>query len=155
MLRSLALWNCILSESAKWNLQVMLYWIRSPFAWYVNITSDRNVADGSVQTQRTSAGVQRAWSSKVCLNFVLHNSFLQTFSVCQSPTCNIAYVLTKGSRNLSPDCWASWTFWSGQAWTRRATCLLPPSLGHGGRKQAGSRLRLGPTFPTHWRELLS
>lgn len=51
--------------------------------------------------------------------------------------------------------WASWTFWPGTERARRATCLLPPSLGHGGRKQAGSRLRLGPTFPTRWRELLS
>ena len=65
------------------------------------------------------------------------------------------YPWQKGARNslLSP--WASWTFGPGKARARRATCLLPPSLGHGSRKQAGSRLRVGPTFPTRWRELLS
>lgn len=65
------------------------------------------------------------------------------------------YPLQKGARNslLSP--WASWTFGPGKERAHRATCLLPPSLGHGSRKQAGSRLRVGPTFPTRWREPLS
>lgn len=149
-------WKCRLSKSVKQKLITMPRLTGKPFGCFVSVTPNCTEQMSPFrpkfpqQLLKDLEVLRSVWvSSHVILSHTIHFYRLTVFQ-CQK--CYIAYVLTQGSGNHSWPAWASWTFWPGTERAHRATCLLPPSLGHGGRKQAGSRLRLGPTFPTRWRE---
>lgn len=135
--------NCRWSRSTNWNLKTTPHLTGRQFRWHPNITSDCTEWVAKKFTQQVSKELEA-----IRLIWVL--SHLYSLSLYSSIKYEIA--MEKRTRNslLSP--WASWTFGPGKERARRATCLLPPSLGHSSRKQAGSRLSLGPTFPTGWRE---